>query len=131
MKKLAILLILGLISVGAFAGEGLQNAGSVYVNHDATYMDGRFNVRFDALPGHEWSYVYGTHTTGKEVKFAGRDAKSNRFFFCMIPTSSSLHEEAIGISNNLGDGTRLVVKRNPNNNECTEVTLVKDSKRQQ
>ena len=131
MKKIAILALIGLISASAYANEGLHHSGSVYVNSTATYMDGRFNVRFNASTGHESSYVYGTHKLDAEVKFAGRDGRNNRFFFCMIPTSSSLYNQSIDVSNNLGDGARLVVKRDSNSNECTEVTLVKDSKRQQ
>src|SRR5690606_1434160 len=130
-KLLGIGMLLSFSSL-AFAAppsyNGVSEPGFVSVNADATYMEGRINVRLNPAAGHQNSYLYTHHYANNVVWFQGLDGSSGRFFACVIYTTSPLYAQAVDISNNLQDGARLLVWRDANSSECTRIGLSNGSR---
>ncbi len=108
------------------AAQGDYVPGYVYVGPNSEYMYGTFNNRFNTTPSATKTYIGAGGYANGLLYFYGEDA-DGRYFYCYIPTTSSIYQAAVEIKNTLGDGSLLSVERTPPSSECTSVYSAKAS----
>ncbi|MHB8453301.1 MAG: hypothetical protein ACYDDO_01130 [Acidiferrobacterales bacterium] len=127
MKKSLLALALAFTALPSqVSAQGDHVPGYVYVGADSTYMYGTFNNRFNATPTAANTYIGAGGYANGLLYFYGQDA-SGRYFYCYIPTTSSIYQASVAIKNSLGNGSLLSVERTPPSSECTSVYSAKAS----
>lgn len=122
MKKCSFFsaLLILILSNTAFAA-GYHYSGDVQINPAGTYMGGFMNVRYNTTAANS-PYLWAAGAIGGDVTFFGRDI-NNRYFACVVQTTSSLYQGAVDIKNNLQNGSYLSVYKATDSNECTYVFI--------
>ena len=110
---------------GAFAA-GDYVPGYVRIGPDNRYLHGTFNVRFNAAPSTAQAYLGAGGYANGIIYFYGQDG-DGRSFYCYVPTSSAIYTAAVQIKNTLGNGSMLMVERQPPSSECTSLYAAKAS----
>ncbi len=127
MKKSLLALVLVFVALPSqVSAQGDYVPGYVYVGPDSTYMYGTFNNRFNSTPTAATTYIGAGGYANGLLYFYGQDA-SGRYFYCYIPTTSSIYQASVAIKNSLGNGSLLSVERTPPSSECTSVYSAKAS----
>lgn len=125
MRRLLCLLPLLMLCNAAHA-QGDYVPGYVRVAADGSYMYGTFNNRFVTTQSAYNTYIGAGGYANGLLYFYAQDP-DGRYFYCYIPSSSSIYQAAVDIKNTLGNGTLLSASRSPPSSECTSVYSAKAS----
>ena len=128
IKSLLMFVLLSLVASVSMAA-GYHSTGFVYVTNSTTstsYMYGTMNVRYNTASSTYSEYIYGTHSAGGSVTFSGRDGDGD-YFYCYVPSTATLYDQAVDIANNLTNGAYLYVTKTSSSSDCSYVYLNKAS----